>query len=241
MQSKKKDQRIADLENTITRLEGDEDGHDIAGLDRSGSIPSVRTSGSCTPQHISRDESNKSSQTIETAFVPCEACLQVQQSLKTVGDSVTQMCVSEGLPSCLAKYRHQLADLEWMTANDVAHWSAEQNKDLARAAKHLEQLHSTIEPLTGDLAKERRKTNDLAIKLTALAVEVKREREMQKAQQKQFAAKVKDVERDMAEKVDVKRRENGGLERGKRELDEQVDQMRMELRRQKDVLTDLGE
>ena len=173
--------------------------------------------------------------------MPCEACLRVQQSLKTVGDGVTHMCVSEGLPSYLAKYRHQIADVEWLTANDVAHWSAEQSKDLTRATKHLEQLHSTIEPLKADLAKERRKTNDLEIKLTALAVEVKRERDMQTAQQKQFAVKMKDVERDMAEKVDVKRRENDGLERGKQELNKQVEEMRTELRRQRDVLTDLGE
>ncbi|KAI0213512.1 hypothetical protein LSAT2_001449 [Lamellibrachia satsuma] len=247
-ESKKKDRRISDLENTITKLEGDlelyESGEIITGLDdHSLSIPprSVRTPSLGKTQHISRDESNKSSQTIETAFVPCEACLHVQESLQVVGNGVTQMCVSEGLPSCLAKYRHQVAEVEWLTANDIAHWSAEQNKDLARATKHLKQLHSTIDPLKGDLAKECRKTSDLEAKLKALAVEVKQERTMQNAQQKQFATKMKEVEHKLMERVDVTQRQKEALERGKDELDRHVEQMRTELGRQKEMLTELDE
>ncbi|KAK2191714.1 hypothetical protein NP493_47g04026 [Ridgeia piscesae] len=246
-ESKKKDRTIADLEKTITKLEGDlerlDSVQDNAGLDDlSVSIPprSVRTPCSRrTPQSISRDESNKSCQTIETAFVPCEACLRVQQSLQTIGDSITQMCVSQELPSCLAKYRHQMADVEWLTANDIARWSAEQNKDLARATKHLEQLHATIDPLKGDLAKERKKTNDLEAKLSALAVDVKREKEMQTAQQKQFATKMKEVEQELTERASVTQRQKEALERGKEELHRQVEEMKTELRRQTEMLTEL--
>jgi len=237
------------LENKITKLEGDlerlESDQETAGLDDlSMSIPpcSVRTPSSRrTPQSISRDESNKSCQTIETAFVPCEACLRVQESLQSIGDSVTQMCVSQELPSCLAKYRHQMADVEWLTANDIARWSAEQNKDLARATKHLEQLHATIDPLKGELAKERKKTNDLEAKLSALAVDCKREKQMQTAQQKQFATKMKEVEQEMTERASVTQRQKEALERGKEELHRQVEDMKTELRRQTEMLTELGE
>ena len=84
---------------------------------------------------IAKDNSNKSSQTLETAFVPCESCLRVQNSFKSVADCMSNLCKAQGLPSSVAKYRKQLKGIEWYSANDLNRWSVEQNKDLDRVNK----------------------------------------------------------------------------------------------------------
>ena len=57
---------------------------------------------------ISRDEYTKSTQTVETAFIPCESCHGVQSSLRDVGKLVSSVCESQGLPSTLAKHMEQV-------------------------------------------------------------------------------------------------------------------------------------
>lgn len=84
---------------------------------------------------ISKDNSNKSCQTLETAFVPCESCHRVQSNYKSVADSMSNLCKSQGIPSATAKYRKQLQNLDWYSANDLARWSVEQSKDLERINK----------------------------------------------------------------------------------------------------------
>ena len=84
---------------------------------------------------IAKDNSNKSSQTLETAFVPCESCHKVQTSFKAVADSMSSLCKAQGLPSSVAKYRKQLQNIDWYSANDLSRWSVEQKKDLDRISK----------------------------------------------------------------------------------------------------------
>lgn len=90
---------------------------------------------------IAKDNSNKSSQTLETAFVPCESCHRVQNSFKSVADSMTSLCKTQGLPSSVAKYRKQLKGIEWYSANDLNRWSVEQNKDLDRINKVSDRVY----------------------------------------------------------------------------------------------------
>ena len=85
--------------------------------------------------NIAKDNSNKSSQTLETAFVPCESCHKVQGSFKAIADSMSSLCKTQGIPSATAKYRKQLQSLDWYSANDLSRWSVEQNKDLDRINK----------------------------------------------------------------------------------------------------------
>lgn len=88
-----------------------------------------------TDPQIAKDNSNKSSQTLQTAFVPCEYCHKVQTSLKSVGDSISHMCKTQGVVSSLSKYRKQLKGIDWYSANDLARWSVEQEKDTDRLNK----------------------------------------------------------------------------------------------------------
>lgn len=101
---------------------------------RNGSIlPPISQTG--TDTSIAKDNSNKSSQTLETAFVPCESCHKVQNCFRSVADSMTQVCKVQGIPSAIAKFRKQLKGIDWYSANDIARWSVEQEKDLERINK----------------------------------------------------------------------------------------------------------
>ena len=93
---------------------------------------------------ISRDQCFKSSQTVETSFLPCEACSVVQESLHQTGKVVLQLCQDLNLPSRLSRYTSTFDSTKWMTANEVMQWTAEQNKDLSVICRHLE---NTLQPL----------------------------------------------------------------------------------------------
>ena len=58
---------------------------------------------------ISRDEYTKSSQTLETAFIPCESCHGVQKSFRDVTHMIISVCESQGLPSTLGNHMEQVS------------------------------------------------------------------------------------------------------------------------------------
>jgi len=62
-----------------------------------------------------RDEYNKATQTIETAFVPCASCDSVQSSLRAVGDALSSLCQSLNVTSALEKYRARINGLAWLS------------------------------------------------------------------------------------------------------------------------------
>ena len=57
---------------------------------------------------ISRDEYSKSTQTLETAFVPCESCEGVQKCLREVGRLISSISDSQGITSTLAAHMEQV-------------------------------------------------------------------------------------------------------------------------------------
>ena len=62
-----------------------------------------------------RDEYNKGTQTVETAFVPCANCDAVQSGLKTLADSTSTMCHSLGITSHLDKLRNRINSVPWLS------------------------------------------------------------------------------------------------------------------------------
>jgi len=60
------------------------------------------------------DEYYKATQTVETAFVPCEGCHLVQQSLRDAANSIVTTCETLSLPSQLARYRTTVSALDWL-------------------------------------------------------------------------------------------------------------------------------
>lgn len=126
-----------ELENELTKYhEGvtNVPSRPLTGHSLSGSALPPITPHPAEPS-IAKDNSNKSSQTVETAFVPCESCHRVQLNFKAVGDAMGNLCKSQGLPSALTKFRRQLKGIDWYSANDLMRWSVEQAKDLERIDK----------------------------------------------------------------------------------------------------------
>lgn len=148
-----------------------------------------RLSETASVLSISRDECNKSTQTIETAFVPCESCNSVQKCFRDTGNALVSMCQSQGLPSSLSKVKSQLSSLDWMTGNDVMRWSAEQNKDIERLNKHLSQFNA----LQTAMEAEKGKSNKLSQKNVDYDKEIKLEREAKNLQQKHYESKIKGI------------------------------------------------
>ena len=185
-QARTKNRKIADLENTVLKLteelEDCQNQSAEASLANSGSsastpfnpdalLPGGLDSTSFASlmsmakkkKDISTDEYNKASQTIKTAFVPCEGCDRVQKNLRELGRELIIVCRSQGLPSSLEHHMDEVAQLDWLTHHDVSRWVSEQNKDLARIKKHLEYLMSTIQPLKENLAREQDRNQVLQV------------------------------------------------------------------------------
>ncbi|XP_053445564.1 coiled-coil domain-containing protein 157 isoform X2 [Nycticebus coucang] len=113
----------------------------------------VRVSLQC-PTMTSKNTKSIHSQTIETALVPCDACISVQGSLQEVGKVVISLCQSQNLPSSLAQIQQLVQDsmgLRPLPAATVSHWAAEQSKDLTRLSKHMGTLSQLVSPLRAQL------------------------------------------------------------------------------------------
>lgn len=198
------------------------------------------TTSRASSYHISRDEINKSSQTLETAFVHCEACHFVQKNFKEVGDNLMSLCQTQGLPSSLAKYQADMPELDWMSANDVTRWTAEQSKDIARVNKHMENLMNTINPLKTNLAKEQQNMSEVRQKMAEVNKEIRLEHETQEAQRKQFNTKVKQIQSDGEERVNLVKREKDEVSRHKDEVEKQLAMIKVQVEEQESLIHQLG-
>ena len=205
-----------------------------------GDIKSRPASGRISELSISKDEYNKSTQTIETAFIPCDACARVQENLRDVGHNMVEICETQGLVSSLKKYMSQVENIDWLCASDLAHWSREQNKDLTKINKHLEDLMNSLNPLKEDLTNTKKTCKTLQGKLSEREKEVKLERESQNAQRRQFDAKMKEVEKKSSDTVDSIKRQNDVLEKSKNQLEVQLHTLKTELEKQEECLKELG-
>jgi len=70
------------------------------------------------------DEYNKATQTVETAFVPCDGCHVVQQGLRDAANTIVTACETLSLPSQLARYQTTVSTLDWLSGTlcSFTHW-----------------------------------------------------------------------------------------------------------------------
>ncbi|XP_022378510.1 coiled-coil domain-containing protein 157 isoform X2 [Enhydra lutris kenyoni] len=114
---------------------------------------SIRVSPQC-PASTANNSRSVHSQTVETALVPCDACISVQSSLREVGKAVISLCQSQNLPSSLGQFQQLVRDsmgLRPLPAATMGHWAAEQSKDLTRLTKHVGALTQLVGPLRAQL------------------------------------------------------------------------------------------
>ncbi|XP_078679817.1 coiled-coil domain-containing protein 157-like isoform X2 [Branchiostoma floridae x Branchiostoma belcheri] len=207
--------------------------HNTTGTSKGG------LSSTSPPLDFARDVGTKACQTLETAFVPCEACYRVQQNLVDIGNNVINVCQTQGLPSSLKTYKAQQHLETEMSAADVSRWTAEQNKDMQRINKHLENLMSQINPLKEELAAAEREKARLQKRIDGFDGELRREQEVQRAELRQKEEKMKRVEEASAESLARMENINKELSAGKKELEERVDRMRVELDGQEHTIKEL--
>lgn len=107
LQNKMKSKKIAELESSVAQLKSGSCA-DVA----SDKVMKVAARRVMPPGH---DEYNKACQTVETAFVPCEGCYLVQQSLREAGRTLVKTCDTLSLTSHLARYQATVTGLDWLS------------------------------------------------------------------------------------------------------------------------------
>lgn len=181
---------------------------------------------------ISRDECFKSSQTVETSFLPCEACSVAQESLRQTGKVVLQLFKDLNLPSRLSRHMSNFDSTKWMTTNEVMQWTAEQNKDLSVFCKHFE---GTIQTLKASVESLEKRCCALENQKKVLEKKNSLERETQEIFQKQSSSKLQDLIKSHQIAMNEITKEKGNLESQMKNLNEKFEQSQDELQKAKDT------
>lgn len=156
-------------------------------------------------RNIADEVSNKSVQTNETAFVPCESCAKVQTNLKHNADQIINICHYQNIQSQVGKYRASLMANQlvggWLSGPELEKWLAEQDKDLSRISKQIEFLSKN-----NDLLKSKLNENEGIIKKLNQSEkdtkkELKEEKDNREIIIKQYEKKIGDTKTEMKTKI----------------------------------------
>lgn len=184
---------------------------------------------------ISKDEYNKSCQTSETAFTPCDSCSMVQKSFRQCGEIVVNICQQQQIPSCLQKFRPQVSHLDWLSGNDISRWSVEQQKDLQRISK----LTATIKPLKDELAKCQETIEKLEKRVLNFDRDMKHEKDDRAALNKQYELKLKQIEEQHTQTLELEKQQRDLLEKNQQELQRLLEKHKSELLQKQSLLQEM--
>ncbi|KAJ8042606.1 hypothetical protein HOLleu_09398 [Holothuria leucospilota] len=187
---------------------------------------------------VALDVRSIASQTIETSFVPCDACYQVQLSFRDVGDMVVEVCKAQNLPSAIMKHRQTVSE-EVMTAADISRWRKEGEKDLNRIRAHLSNLLAQINPLKSSLDDSKQTCQRLSKNLSDKTALLNKERSERETQVAQYEIKIKNIEKQHRESLKVVQRSFDDLTKGKRKVDEEMITLKQQLLKQHEALKEL--
>ncbi|CAB1440172.1 unnamed protein product [Pleuronectes platessa] len=153
----------------------------------------------CCPKTDSR---SVGCQTVESSLSPCDACHQVQSTLRKTGYALVELFQSEGLPSSLQPLLAAVEDtlqLGHMTTGDVAQWANEQLRDLRRLEKHLQDVRATVHPLRHRLAAAETERDKFRTQLERARKDFKQETEKCQATIVQLEFSLSKAQRSMKE------------------------------------------
>jgi chromosome segregation ATPase len=161
--------------------------------------------GQLNEQRISNEVSFKSTQTNETAFVPCESCAKIQADLKANADELINMCHFQNIQSSVGKYRTTLMANQliggWLIGADLDKWLVEQNKDLNKLAKQLEYLSKNNELLKTKLKENEANMDKIVSGEKEIRKTLKEEQESRSIVVKQYEKKLAEQRSDMQAKI----------------------------------------
>ena len=175
---------------------------------------------------LAKDECHRACQTYETVFKPCEACHFVQSCLRKTGNEIITVCYEQQLLTDLAKFKQQTVESEWMTAQDVARWTKEFEKDLQRIVRHLSELSTTCSTVKTSLSNEQKLNAKLKNDLSQYKSDLALEKETQTIMRTQFDAKIKSIEnraiermKEMENRLDEAKKKSNDLQDNLKQLE----------------------
>ena len=180
-----------------------------------------------------------STQTYDTAFIPCEACARTQQNLIEVGSMVMKVCESQGLPSSLAKQKKLLRQ-SLMAATDVSRWATEQNHDLGRINDHLDNLYAQINPLEDKLDRSQQACKTLEMRIKELENQLSDEKAEIQKQEASFREELHKVVTQKDLLLSDAKKTNSDLLKGKQVLQDMVIKFEEKKTKYKESLRTLG-
>ncbi|XP_025841766.1 coiled-coil domain-containing protein 157 isoform X2 [Vulpes vulpes] len=142
------------------------------------------------PTRTAKNSRSVHSQTVETALVPCDACISVQGSLREVGKVIISLCQSQNLPSSLGQFQQLVQDsmgLRPLPATTMGHWAVEQSKDLTRLTKHIGALTQLVGPLRAQLEEAEGQKDGLKKQVGQLERALQQEQEERRRQANEAA------------------------------------------------------
>ncbi|KAL3857715.1 hypothetical protein ACJMK2_012357 [Sinanodonta woodiana] len=244
--SKLQSRKISELENSINQVHYNRNDNRPKTAGFRGLIPPNRAEAmlgvSFNPENLhmysaslAKDEYNKSCQTNDTVFTPCESCSYVQKCFRQTGDTVINICQSQQLPSCLQKFRPLVADHDWLTASDIARWSTEQQKDMTRISKHMENLTVTVK----SLKEYEEKCKKLEKRVLTFDREMQREKDERSEMHHNYERKIRDMESNHEKNLELERHEKEMLKLNKSDLEKLLEKHKLELEEKLHILKEL--
>ena len=180
-----------------------------------------------------------STQTYDTAFIPCEACARTQQNLIEVGSVVIKVCESQGLPSSLAKQKKLLRQ-SLMAAADVSRWASEQNQDLRRINDHLDNLYAQINPLEEKLRMSKQTCANLGKQIKDLEEQLANEHSKTQEKEEEFRAHIEKVVAEKDQVITDAEIMNNDLVKGKEVLHDMMLKLKEKKTKYKESMKTLG-
>lgn len=180
-----------------------------------------------------------STQTYDTAFVPCEACSRTQQNLIDVGTMVMKVCESQGLPSSLAKQK-KLLRKSIMAAADVSRWASEQNQDLARVNAHLDNLYAQINPLEEKLSRSQEMCKALEKQVADFEKRLLDEKSLALQHEESIKVELNKIVQEKDDIIAGASEANKQLTRNKQILQEMITELEVKTTNHKEVNETLG-
>ncbi|XP_034152392.1 coiled-coil domain-containing protein 157 [Esox lucius] len=188
---------------------------------------------------LQADTRNVNCQTVESSLIPCDACAQVQSSLRETGDALVKLCRSEGIPCSLQRLLvavDETLERGWLTAGDVAQWSAEQCRDMGRLGKHLLEVRSTVRPLRESLQAAEGEREEFRAQLRRAQEELKCERATHQTSRQQLEKRLQEAEASREETERRLQEEKEELRRGTLSLEVSISKLKTEIRFQQERL-----
>ena len=180
-----------------------------------------------------------STQTYDTAFIPCEACARTQQNLIEVGSMVIKVCESQGLPSSLAKQKKLLRQ-SLMAAADVSRWTSEQNQDLGRINDHLDNLYAQINPLEEKLSRSKQACSNLEKQIKDLEKQLSDEHSQVQQKEEDFKEQLNKIVSEKDQLLSDAEKVNNDLVKGKDVLQDMVVKLEEKKKKYKETVKTLG-